>query len=251
MDKRLIAERFSKAAHTYGKEACIQYQIAQRMISLLDQVKGTKQLNKIFEFGCGTGNYSQMLYNQFKPSIMSINDLCEEMINRCKEVLDTKVDYIVGDAETLELPTNNDLITSCSTIQWFDNPMTFFDRSTEQLSADGYLAFTTFGKNNMQEIRETTGEGLSYLTLEEICQSLSNQYEVIHADEQIIEQYFDDPKQVLRHLKETGVTGISNQRWTPRILIQFCEAYGKLFTTVQGVRLTYHPIYIIAKKKSR
>ncbi len=250
MDKRLIAERFSKAAHTYGKEACIQHQIAERMVSLLNQKKGTSQFNKIFEFGCGTGSYSQMLHTQFNPSDMSINDLCEEMINRCKEVLDSKVNYIVGDAESIELPSNNNLITSCSTIQWFDNPMGFFEQSTEHLDDHGYLAFTTFGKENMKEIRETTGEGLSYLTTEEITQSLSDKYDIIHADEQIIEQYFDEPKQVLRHLKETGVTGISNQRWTPRILIQFCEEYGKLFTTKQGVRLTYHPIYIIAKKKS-
>lgn len=251
MDKRLIAERFSKAARTYSKEACIQLQIAQRMISLLDQEKGANQFNKIFEFGCGTGNYSQLLYQQFNPSSMSINDLCEEMINRCKETLNDKINYIVGDAESLKLPGQNDLITSCSTIQWFDHPVNFLNSSNKHLTDNGYLAFTTFGKENMKEIRETTGEGLSYLTLDEITQSLSSIYEVVHADEQIIEQYFDDPKQVLRHLKETGVTGISNQRWTPRILIRFCEEYGKLFTTNQGVRLTYHPIYIIAKKKSR
>ena len=55
---------------------------------------------------------------------------------------------------------------------------------------------------------------------------------------------------VLYHLKETGVTGTGKQHWTRRELNRFCEEYIRLFGDNQSVPLTYHPIYIIAKKRS-
>ena len=112
------------------------------------------------------------------------------------------------------------------------------------------MAFSTFGENNLHEIRETTGEGLSYISAKDIVEHLSKNYDILHIEETIMEQYFDDPKQVLRHLKKTGVTGISNQRWTPRILLNFCHEYKTNYSTPKGVKLTYHPIYVIAKKKN-
>jgi len=54
-------------------------------------------------------------------------------------------------------------------------------------------------------------------------------------------------------LKQTGVTGISGtssqQLRTRRDLQLFSERYTQEFTQGTSVSLTYHPIYIIAKKK--
>ena len=251
MDKKLIAERFSRAATTYSQEACIQQQIAKRMSALLAEHLASFKPRTIVEFGCGTGNLSRILMEQFRPEELLLNDLCDKMRDRCEELIGKGVEFVVGDAEQVEFPRNRDLITSCSTLQWFDAPDVFLQRCSNYLHSDGYLAFSTFGKKNMQEIRETTKQGLSYLSTDELCNYLSQHYDIIYTEEQIIEQYFEDPKQVLRHLKATGVTGISNPHWTPRILMRFCEQYGKLFTTPQGVRLTHHPIYIIAHKKKQ
>lgn len=68
---------------------------------------------------------------------------------------------------------------------------------------------------------------------------------------------------VLYHLKQTGVTGLSapvslhteqdhkakEHLWTRRDLYHFCERYTQKFSQGSTVSLTYHPIYIIAKKK--
>ena len=55
------------------------------------------------------------------------------------------------------------------------------------------------------------------------------------------------------HLKQTGVTGVtgtsSQQLRTRRDLQLFSERYTQEFTQGTSVSLTYHPIYIIAKKK--
>ena len=66
MNKRLIAERFSKAITTYPKEANVQRQIAGKMIRLLTE-HIPSPCSKVIEFGCGTGIYSRMLLQALRP----------------------------------------------------------------------------------------------------------------------------------------------------------------------------------------
>lgn len=51
--------------------------------------------------------------------------------------------------------------------------------------ADGLLAFSTFGATNMHEIRQLTGHGLDYLSVEEL-QALSPGFDILHAEEEVI-----------------------------------------------------------------
>lgn len=248
MDKQLIAERFSKASGTYTHEAAAQQQIAAKMMALLKQ-HISAPCRRIVEFGCGTGIYSRMLLRTYQPETFLLNDLCPEMGAHCKELLNEQVCFRPGDAETEEFPNDTDLITSCSTLQWFDAPEAFFGRCHRFLKAKGYFAFTTFGPENMKEIRELTGHGLSYPTCEALEQALAPLYHPVHVEEEVITLSFDTPMQVLYHLKQTGVTGTTHKMWTRSDLHQFCEAYTRLFGSEESVSLTYHPIYIIAKKR--
>ena len=70
------------------------------------------------------------------------------------------------------------------------------------------------------------------------------------AEEEHTTLTFSSPKDVLQHLKQTGVTGIRRETWTKGQLIDFIADYARLFTTPDGqVTLTYHPIYIILKRQ--
>ena len=250
MNKTLIAERFTKAVHTYGDEAEAQKRIAEHMASLLSLHLHGFWPNRIAEFGCGTGNYSRLLYKQYYPKEMLMNDICGEMRHCCKELLDRGVRFVAGDAEHFDFPKECELITSCSTLQWFENPNGFFEHCSQYLVQKGYLVFSTFGPDNMKEVMETTGHGLTYRSLSELTKGLQPYYEIIHAEEQMLTYHFDHPMSVLRHLKQTGVTGISSQQWTRGRLKDFCAVYQQRFKCSQGVSLTYHPLYIIAKKKN-
>lgn len=249
MNKTLIAERFSKAIGTYTREAGIQQQIAKKMTGLLQQYLPSLSFAKVVEFGCGTGNYSRMLYQTLQPEQLLLNDICNEMKTCCKDLLDQGATFLSGDAETLPFPENTELITSCSTLQWFENPEDFFYRCNNYLSKNGYFAFTTFGQENMKEIRHITGHGLSYRSLAQLKSALIPLYDIIHSEEELLVRRFSTPLQVLYHLKETGVTGTGSHHWTRRELNHFCEEYTRLFSNNNSVTLTYHPIYIIAKKK--
>lgn len=249
MNKKLIAERFAKAVGSYSREARVQQQIAMKMIGLLQQHLPAPPPRRVVEFGCGTGIYSRLLLHRLQPEQLLLNDLCSEMGNSCRDLLNERVSFVPGDAEQLPFPPGTELITSCSTLQWFEQPEVFFCRCNRSLPAHGYFAFTTFGKENMKEIRQLTGSGLAYRSRQELEALLAPLYHIVHSEEELIPLTFDAPMQVLHHLKQTGVTGTTPQHWTRGKLQQFCHQYAHQFGCESGVPLTYHPIYIIAKKR--
>ena len=105
------------------------------------------------------------------------------------------------------------------------------------------------GKENLKEIAAVTGSGLHYYSLEELKKSLSMHYNIVTAGEERIRLTFATPLDVLYHLKHTGVTAVCRQAWTKGDLQEFCDKYAKLFSCGNAVTLTYHPLYIIARKK--
>ena len=100
-----------------------------------------------------------------------------------------------------------------------------FARCHRFLSEDGYLAFSTFGTENMREIRTLTGHGLDYLPIEALKELLTPHFETVYAEEEIVSLPFSTPTQVLQHLKETGVTGTEKKVWTRGRLQTFCNSY--------------------------
>lgn len=248
MDKQLISKRFSKAIATYPQEANVQRQIADKMIHLL-----TKHISfpcsKVIEFGCGTGIYSRMLLQALRPEELFLNDLCPEMKYCCEDILrKEQVSFLPGDAEIVPFPTGSTLITSCSALQWFESPENFFKRCNALLNKQGYFAFSTFGKENMKEIRELTGSGLPYRSREELVTALSTHFDILHSEEELISLSFDNPIKVLYHLKQTGVTGVtgtsSQQLRTRRDLQLFSERYTQEFTQGMCVIQTVDKMHV-------
>lgn len=250
---QLIARRFTKAIGTYPQEARVQQQIAAKMTRLLEQHLPQRPYRQVVEFGCGTGIYSRLLLRSLQPAHLLLNDICEGMRDCCHDLLshyEHAVSFVPGDAEQMTFPQGTELITSCSTLQWFEHPETFFHRCKDVLSKQGYFAFSTFGQENMKEIRTLTGQGLSYRSRTELEASLRPLYDIVHSEEDMVRLSFGTPMQVLYHLKQTGVTGTANAAWTRSKLNLFCSEYKRLFPADNGcISLTYHPIYIIAKKK--
>ncbi len=95
---------------------------------------------------------------------------------------------------------------------------------------------------------------MDYLSIDHIEDLLKqNGFEILHASEQISHLNFQHPKQVLQHLKATGVTATaSNFRWTKQSLQNFYQDYQKFsFSDESGLQqypLSYHPIYCIARR---
>lgn len=251
MDKGLIRKRFVRAAGTYEKNAEIQRRIAEKMTGRIEQYVPMSFRNRVLEIGCGTGVFTRMYRNHFHPACLFLNDICPEMQAWVSDSCGKDAVFLWGDAETLNFPSSLGMVISCSAIQWFENPERFFSRIRTHLVAGGYLAFTTFGEKNLQEIAELSGISLPYIPFERMKKILRQYYTIEHSWEEMNKLSFVSPYDVLKHLKTTGVTSISSSCWTRKTLDDFYSNYERKYSDGNGkVTLTYHPLYFICKTKS-
>lgn len=251
INKSQVAQRFAKAGHSYTQHAVVQKQICQHLIGLMQQYISKNSLDRVFEIGCGSGNLSHLLMQNFEIKHLFLNDLYPEVQQHFQN--DPKLKWWIGDIEQLDFPKSLDLVASSSALQWVGNLEAVLKKCADALTQQGYLCFSTFGRQNLQEIKALTGQGLDYLTLAEIQHKLLKQgFEILHLSENLEMLSFSHPKAVLQHLKATGVTATASQhRWSKQSLQQFYQDYQQFSQLDQmGQRqyqLSYHPIYCIAR----
>lgn len=252
-DKNTIEKCFKKGSETYNSKALIQKKIAAKLAHLLLQ-NGYSDINRLLEIGCGTGFLTQQMLYNFSIKEYFINDLVEKSVSDIKELTaefkKTNFEFIQGDAENIEFPTQLNAIISTSTFQWFNYFDEFVLKMKSQLKPGGIIAFSTFGTNNYREIKATLNVGLEYKSKEELKGILESNFSLIHAEEWIEQKEFKNPTEVLKHMKLTGVNGLKTTFFGKERLAKFNSDYNKLFATKNStVQLTYNPIIIIAKLK--
>ncbi|MCL2326988.1 MAG: malonyl-ACP O-methyltransferase BioC [Bacteroidetes bacterium] len=249
-EKQHIVRHFSKHANSYKELATVQRGICNRMINLLLQHRISPA--QILEIGCGTGFLTEDFLGNFKVQLYTANDIAADMeieMQRIAEKTGQSIQFLPGDAETITFNDRFDTILSTSTVQWFHNVPVFFKKIPQILQAKGIFAFSTFGTQNFQEIMTCTGQSLHYYSVEELCNFLAGNFQILHCESYEETLFFDAPINVLRHIKRTGVNNLPAGHWTKSRLRNFSDTYRALYSTQQGVTLTYNPIIIIAQKK--
>ncbi|AZB91145.1 malonyl-[acyl-carrier protein] O-methyltransferase BioC [Acinetobacter pittii] len=245
LNKNLVAQRFAKAGQSYSEHAIVQKQICQNLTGLVQQFCPTT-MSRVFEIGCGSGNLTHLLTTYFQFEELILNDLYADVQQHFSHQENLK--WWIGDVETLDFPQQLDMIVSGSALQWMQDLPHLLKRCNEALTERGWLCFSTFGSKNLLEIKELTGQGLSYWSVENWSSALTQAgFEILHLSETETQLYFDSPKDVLQHLKATGVTATAQHRWTKQTLQQFYQDYDR-FKYAEGYSLTYHPIYCIARR---
>lgn len=252
-DKELIRSRFDRAMETYQANAGVQDMMAERLMDILALEGGGQcgSLQSIYghvlEVGCGTGLLTRRIVGRFRPEMLWLNDLCPSAERYIPQSPEVSVSFFAGDAETVDFPEGLDLIMSSATVQWFDDLPAFFSKCAGALKPGGLIAFSTFGSRNLMEIAGTTGAGLEYYDMVGLMELLDGRFEVLASDEDIIRLEFSTPMNVLRHLRETGVTGISREKWTRGRMMDFVHRYEEMYGDGKCVPLTYNPIWIVAR----
>ena len=246
VDKALVAQRFAKAGQSYIEHAVVQKQISAQLFQYL-KVYCPQNLASVLEIGCGSGNLTHLFHSYFQVDQLFLNDLYEDVDQHFSTI--ENIAWLIGDIEQLHLPQSLDAVISSSALQWMTDLPTLLHRIHDALKPNAYFGFSTFGSDNLTEIKQLTGQGLNYISLEFLKRQLEQQnFEVLFIEQEVKQIYFDHPKSVLQHLKATGVTATAkSHRWTKQSLQQFYLDYQQFYGE-QGFSLTYHPIYVIARR---
>lgn len=233
IDKALVKKRFSRNLKTYKDNSVVQNKMADKLVEMI-----RFQPKKILELGCGSGLLTEKLIKKFNTTTYDAIDIVEDCEKYIKEI-SSNINFYHSDIETFNFQDKYDLIISNAVFQWVEDLPLFIEGLKKCLTPNGILLFSTFGTDNLLEISKLTGEGLKYIAIQELNSLLHPQE--IYEDK--ISLNFDTPKDVLKHLKYTGVNAISNNHWTKSDLKNFENGYHKLCPN--NITLTYNPIYIL------
>ena len=246
-DKALVKKRFSRSLKTYSGEAEIQKLMAEKLTAMI--VRRRTRFSRVLEIGAGTGILTGLLDESITWEQRIVNDLaedCAEFHSRRKNTA-----FLPGDAENLGWGGGPfDLICSNAAFQWFENLPGFLRKIQNSMVQNGLLAFSAFGQENLAELRTLTGQGLRYYPMRQLAGELNScGFTVLDSCEEILTRQFDDPLDLLKKMRRTGVTAsVDKTWWTPRRLAEFRCAYIEHFGTAdRRVKLTWHPIYILAE----
>lgn len=243
IDKENTAERFAAGAASYDSHASVQRHIAGALLDKARRALGADGPHRILEVGCGTGALSHALAQSFPAAALEMWDLCPVAQLAALGTLTS------GDAEVLAgalRPEAYDLIISASTMQWFNSPRSFLERCARALATGAVVAVSTFGPDNLEQVSRHTGLTLPSISLEQWKKLAVEGLELIEASQEHLPLHFDSAMAIFRHLKLTGVNSLGANSTA---LLRKAQA-GMTAEAKDGIfELTYHPIYLIYKKK--
>ena len=239
INKILVKKRFQKSLNTYDENAIVQKQMAEKLISLLPRNK----YNCIFEVGCATGILTHKIKKKINFEFYSANDIVEDSKPFIDKIIPGN-QFIYGDIEEIKLTSNYDLIISNACLQWCSKPNKTISNLIKHLNNKGVLAISIFGDSNLCEITNILDINNKDYLMSDIKNELKK-YNVINYLEENIELFFNTPKDILKHLKLTGVNSVSDIHFTKSTLKEFEDKYRILYKRDKGYILTYNPVYII------
>ncbi|CUJ98973.1 trans-aconitate 2-methyltransferase [Ruegeria denitrificans] len=242
-----VQRSFSRSFRSYHGSACQQARIAEQLAQDLQRGGAPTRFASALEFGCGTGHLTQRLCTRFAFDGLTVNDLSPEAYETATTF---GAGFLCGDAETVGWPEKPDLIASASMIQWLPDPAVFLRRAARALAPGGWLAVSGFGSLQYQELVQvgTAAKAPGLCGPENLSDAVGDVLEVISVGETEQQMHFSSPRNVLNHLRRTGVNGRAQKQWTKSSLLAFSNDYVRQFGGESGVPLTYHPTWIIARK---
>ena len=244
-----VQRSFSRSFDTYHASAGQQARIANDLVQQLHAQGAPKQFNHALELGCGTGHLTQRLHDRFGFGSTTLNDLSPEAHSTAQAV---NAAFLCGDATAIDWPERPDLIASASMIQWLPDPVAFLCKAATALAPGGWLAVSGFGPKQYHELVHvgSTAKAPGLCRSQDLAAAVQDDLQVLSCGDTQQVLQFATPRKVLEHLRRTGVNGRAQNVWTKTRLAQFTKDYIRHFGDENGVPLTYHPIWIIARKRS-
>ncbi|ECC0407108.1 malonyl-ACP O-methyltransferase BioC [Campylobacter jejuni] len=216
----------------YEKHAKVQDFMGLKLCEILKNLR-ISHFEKVFEFGCGRGELSKKLQNFITFDEYLKNDILDFKENSSILIFD------MNEIAKQDLSKEKfDLIVSNATLQWLDLKR-IIPSLRDMLNQNGILLLSTFAEQNLKEIKQSTGFGLNYFSLNELEQIFKVYFNEVKITQELIKLSFDNALDVFRHLKLSGVNSLGFYPLNKGFLKEFEEKFQN--------KLTYHPVFILCK----
>lgn len=255
LDKRKIAQSFSRAAETYDQVAVLQRAVSQQ---LLDGMP-LRQNAIVLDLGAGTGLIAAQIAE--RASRIIALDIAEGMLKFARQQHSQSIHWLCGDAENIPLANASvDFIFSSLAVQWCNNLPQLMTELSRVLKPGGQVYLSTLGPDSLQELRSAWKQVDNYVhvnrfTSETELKSAVQQgglaLESVEREAQVL--YFDSLGDLTHSLKALGAHNMNPGQplgLMGRKHVQlFKEAY-EMLRTPSGLPLTYDVFYLILRKPS-
>ncbi|EJS6362620.1 malonyl-ACP O-methyltransferase BioC [Campylobacter jejuni] len=219
-------------AKDYEKHAKVQDFMGLKLCEILKNLR-ISHFEKVFEFGCGRGELSKKLQNFITFDEYLKNDILDFKENSSILIFD------MNEIAKQDLSKEKfDLIVSNATLQWLDLKR-IIPSLRDMLNQNGILLLSTFAEQNLKEIKQSTGFGLNYFSLNELEQIFKVYFNEVKITQELIKLSFDNALDVFRHLKLSGVNSLGFYPLNKGFLKEFEEKFQN--------KLTYHPVFILCE----
>lgn len=256
LDKKKVAQSFSRAAATYDSVAQLQRDIGAHLFARLPD--NLPAQSSLLDLGSGTGFFTRQLAAKYPESQIIGLDIAEGMLHYAAGQRDG-INWLCSDAELLPIADNSvDIIFSSLAIQWCNNLPQLMAELARVLKPRGQLYIATLGPYTLHELKSAWQQVDNYVHVNHfqsqqalIASIDSSQLILDNVQQESRTLYYDRLSELTRELKALGAHNINSGKpegLTGRSrLLAFKSAYES-FRSPQGLPATYDVIYLQASK---
>lgn len=151
IDKKKMAQSFSRAAKTYDSVADLQRRVGDALLALVDV---DPVVDVVVDLGCGTGYLTKSLQEQFPSATVIGLDIAEGMLQFARNRHAGKYCWMGADAESLPFADASiDIIYSNFSLQWCERIPILFAELSRVLKVGGRLIFSSLGPETLHELK--------------------------------------------------------------------------------------------------
>lgn len=252
LDKKRIAKCFRRSLLTYDDAAIVQKKLAKRLLQLLACLPETA-FQRVLEIGCCTGGLSELLCEKKPVQVLYLNDLVPDFeavaLSRLRKHTAIQIISCFGDIESVQVPSDLSLILSGATFQWLDNLPSFLELLGRKLEPGAFLAFSMFGAGTLKEFSGLTSVELRYYSDGTILSLLEKDFIVESYEKYEDQLFFPSVREILSHIRATGVGGVSEYQWNKETLKRFEKRYSNEYKCEKGLPVNYSSSCYVVRRR--